>query len=151
MAFKTGLTYTLAPASEQNATWIYDLYESTMRPVIEEAIGWIDADQRARFSKRYIISNFQLISIKDALAGALYTIQKSNHLHLSLILIQAQFRNRSVGTKIIQDIHSNQLSPIKLSVFKNNPAVNLYKRLEYKIINEDDWFYEMTWTPNISG
>ena len=141
-------SYKLEPAAAEHGQWLYQLYESSMRPVIEGAVGWVDVEQRQRFARSYSIEQFQLISVGTLLAGALYTVAEPEKLHLSLLLIHADFRNRSLGTQVIESLQAQQdRRPITLSVFKNNPALSLYNRLGFRIDAEDDHFFEMSWRP----
>mgnify|MGYP003956556651 CR=1 FL=1 len=141
-------SYWLEPASAEDRLWLYQLYEESLRPVIDEAVGWDDEDQRRRFGRSYEAEKFQLITQGSTRAGALYTIAQPENLHLSLLLIHEDFRNRSLGTQIIEDIQKEQAGgPITLSVFKNNPAVSFYKRLGFRVDVEDEYFLEMSWRP----
>ena len=146
MTFLNDKTYTCIPASLHHTEWLYQLYKETMYPVIQQAIGWVEEDQYVRCHGKYTIDQFRLIVVEEKLAGALYTIPKSDHLHLSLILIHAAYRNQSLGTQILQDLKNQQRNgAITLAVFKRNPAIQLYKRLGFHIDAEDEYFYEMSW------
>ncbi|MBH0022124.1 GNAT family N-acetyltransferase [Pseudoalteromonas sp. SWXJ133] len=53
-------------------------------------------------------------------------------------------QNKGYGKAVIEQvITSAQSKPIKLTVLKNNPALELYKRLGFTIAGEDNYEYHM--------
>ena len=66
-------------------------------------------------------------------------------LELIQIQIEPKFQNKGFGTNIIKKlIDVEKGKTIKLSVLKTNPAVQLYERLGFKTINEDEYHMQKT-------
>ncbi|MEM8830516.1 MAG: GNAT family N-acetyltransferase [Cyanobacteria bacterium P01_G01_bin.19] len=54
------------------------------------------------------------------------------------IAVLPKYRGRGIGTKLLTELFSqvrNQYSAISLSVSSNNPALRLYRRLGFEVIN----------------
>jgi len=140
--------FTLGPAQSNDKPWLYELYRSQMRQVIEHAIGWDEEAQSKRFERTYKIESFEIIYQKGLRIGSLYRLAKAGDLHLSLLLIDRPHQNNGIGSSLIKLLKEQCVAEGKaltLSVFKNNPAVNLYQRLGFTIQNEDEYFYDMRW------
>ena len=140
--------FTLGSADGNDKSWLYQLYCSQMRQVIEQAIGWDEQAQSKRFEKSYRIESFDIIYQKGLRVGSLYRSTKTQHLHLSLLLIDKPHQNKGLGSSVIGYLKEQCVAEGKvltLSVFKNNPATNLYQRLGFKIQNQDEYFYDMHW------
>ena len=133
----------LVPAQAHDAQALFTLYRDCIRPHLERAFGWDDAQQHERFHSRYTLENFLWIDGKERM-GTLYLQEKPGRIHLSLLLIDAPFRNAGLGSQVIQAI-IEQASPrdVSLSVTKENPALKLYEKLGFQITGEDTWFYDM--------
>ena len=140
--------FTLGLAQGNDKSWLYELYCSQMRQVIEHAMGWDEEAQSKRFERSYKIESFEIIYQAGLRVGAVYRIEKAESLHLSLLLIDGPYQNDGIGSSLIKHLKKQCVTEGKaltLSVFKNNPATNLYQRLGFTIQNEDDYFYDMHW------
>lgn len=66
------------------------------------------------------------------------------------ISVQKEFRNRGIGTalllKLLDVLQSKGYRQVSLSVQKENPAANLYKRVGFTAIEEKDDDYLMLYT-----
>ncbi|MEA5574663.1 GNAT family N-acetyltransferase [Calothrix sp. UHCC 0171] len=57
------------------------------------------------------------------------------------IAVLPQYRDRGIGTKLLSELFSqvrNQYSAVSLSVSSNNPALRLYHRLGFEVINRQN-------------
>ena len=73
----------------------------------------------------------------DNIAGELY---------IGNIAVKKEYQGNGIGTQILQDVlEKNKCDKIRtiLQVFKDNPAINLYKRLGFIIYDETDTHYRM--------
>jgi GNAT superfamily N-acetyltransferase len=65
---------------------------------------------------------------------------------LARIEILPGYQNQGIGTAIMKALiqrAKNNTSPIMLRVFKINPARNLYHRLGFQLIRQDEIHYDM--------
>lgn len=118
-----------------------------MKEHVERAWGWKEKFQLESFDKHLPSNEFQIIYNHKSRVGAYLLKDKSDHFWLEMILIDPAYQNLGIGTKLINGILNNTCSstkPLRFSVIKGNPAINLYKRLGFSIYGEDDNFYKMT-------
>lgn len=91
-----------------------------------------------------------LILFKSEKAGRLQLDKNEQGFRIINISLLNSFRNKGLGTTIIKEIlseASNKNTPVFLEVDKVNPAFNLYNRLGFKIIQQDEIKYSMKYTP----
>jgi ribosomal protein S18 acetylase RimI-like enzyme len=83
-------------------------------------------------------------------AGRLQLDKNKEAYRIINISLLPAFRNKGIGTRIINDIliEANRKGiPVFLEVDRINPAQNLYFRLGFKVIQQDEIKYSMKYTP----
>lgn len=91
-----------------------------------------------------------LILYQSAKAGRLQLNTDEMGIRIINISLSPPYRNKGIGAKIINDLtlEANQKNkPIFLDVDKINPALNLYSRLGFKIVLENEIKFTMAYTP----
>jgi ribosomal protein S18 acetylase RimI-like enzyme len=91
-----------------------------------------------------------LITYQSENAGRLQLNKNEEGIRIINISLLPSFRNLGIGSAIIQDILSESNSKgisVYLEVDKINPALNLYSRLGFKIIGENEIKYSMIYSP----
>lgn len=81
----------------------------------------------------------------------LYCIQGFGHLNDNIpelaMSIYPQYRNKGIGTSLLKNfltfLRQKNYTQISLSVQKNNYAVNMYKKLGFKIVSQNQSEYIM--------
>jgi ribosomal protein S18 acetylase RimI-like enzyme len=94
-----------------------------------------------------------LIVYQSEKAGRLQLNKNKDGIRLINISLLADYRNKGIGAEIINNIvtEANQKGiPVILEVDKINPAQNLYYRLGFKVIQQDEIKYSMKYTPELS-
>ena len=78
--------------------------------------------------------------------GCLLVTKKDDGVILDEIYLEEEYRNKGIGTDIIKNIL--KINPIVyLWVYKKNiKAISLYKKMEFKIINETENRYYMKYS-----
>ncbi|MBW4534186.1 MAG: GNAT family N-acetyltransferase [Pleurocapsa minor HA4230-MV1] len=58
-----------------------------------------------------------------------------------------QYRGRGIGTALMKFIEDTTIrrakDKIQLRVFKDNPVQSLYRRIEFKIVEDEGWCFLM--------
>jgi ribosomal protein S18 acetylase RimI-like enzyme len=91
-----------------------------------------------------------LILYHSEKAGRLQLNKTGNGIRIINISLLPVFQNKGIGFEIINDILNEanlKKIPVNLEVDKINPAFNLYIKLGFKIINENEIKYSMIYTP----
>ncbi|MFT5467543.1 MAG: ribosomal protein S18 acetylase RimI-like enzyme [Verrucomicrobiales bacterium] len=131
--FKPALT--LRPARNSELDQLCDFYESCMRPYSEEFDPWNPDLFRSRFKA----DETEVLQVGIRFAGLLKTQVYETHVYLADVQLKPEIRNRGVGTKLVKltlERASALDLPVQLRVLRNNPALTLYKRLGFRIIEE---------------
>jgi ribosomal protein S18 acetylase RimI-like enzyme len=122
-------------------------YKSALKPIIEDAFGWIEDFQNKRFHSKYDPRWFYWIEANSQHIGYVCFFETTSELHVSLLIIFEAFRNQSYGRNIMGILQQQAIQKsikVTLSSFKNNTgAVRFYKNLGYDIVSEDTYFYDL--------
>ena len=142
------MNYQLRPYSETDKEFIYYVKKIVYKAYVEMNWGeWDELKQRDMFDE--FIATFEkeikIIIIDGKLAGFFHGhyIDDYNYEQANICILPA-FQGKGVGTSILKSIieqHQNQ--NIHLRCFKQNPVVNLYKRLGFEIVEELSHHYKM--------
>ncbi len=90
-----------------------------------------------------LLNDYQVILIEDRVVGCLLVRNYEDGKLLDEIYIEEKYRNKGIGTLLIQNVISRQ-SVVYLWVYqKNVKAIALYEKLGFKKINETDTRYFM--------
>ena len=93
-----------------------------------------------------LLNNYYNITIDNENVGCLLLTNKDDGILLDEIYLEEGYRNKGIGTDIIKNVMKEN-DIVYLWVYKENVrAVSLYKRLEFKVIEETDSRYYMKHT-----
>lgn len=134
------------PAFDHTEAFLH--YKAALMPTIEEAFGWDEEFQKDRFRTKYEPSWFFWIEANSQRVGYVCFFENSSELHVSLLIIFDEFRNKKYGSNIMEALQQRALNKslkVTLSSFKNNTrAISFYKTMGYDIVAEDEYFCDMT-------
>lgn len=92
------------------------------------------------------INSYRLINCDNKRIGCLLLKEKDDGVLLDEIYLEDDFRNKGIGTSIINNVLENN-NIVYLWVYKDNiKAVNLYKRLLFNVIDETNTRYYMKYS-----
>ena len=83
--------------------------------------------------------------------GRVYVDYSTVEFRVIDISILPEFQNQGIGKRILQDvIHrgNRQGVPVRMRVNKNNPALNLYQQMGFKIIADEKIVWHLEMRPN---
>ena len=146
--------FELRPAREEDYRLAEKLYLETSKPLFLELGIWDERKIVSEFGQKYKTEEVRIISVNGVDAGWLQTSENDSDVHLIQIHLQESFRAGGIGSTIIRDLMRDVQSKgkgLSLFVFRNNPALALYRRLGFQIISEADEKLRMRWEPNQSS
>lgn len=126
---------------ESDREWLWDLYESSLKPYIEEQWGWDEDYQTNGFFNKLPINQFKIVSLGGSDVAAYLLLEEIDHVYVKMMLVAEGFRNIGVGRHLMSNICANAADlglPVRLSVINCNPAISLYKRLGFVATSVDD-------------
>lgn len=144
--------FTLEPIGEDDFEFRYQVYESTVKPYLDETMGWTGEQHRAAIRSNLAGSTTHFAVVVDGVrAGIVRIVERDETITLEQIEILPEFQGEGIGTALIGSlIERSRLTgcPIDLSVFiANLDARRLYERLGLKMVSESDRDIRMRYTP----
>lgn len=135
-------------ALETDIEYLLQLRKETMdEHLINSGIISNDEDQLLRIN--YLFDQAKIVMLNNQNVGLLKLDEKENRIEIVQIQIDPKFQKKGLGQQIIKEVIKNALAEKKelvLSVLKANPAKELYERLGFKIIDEDEFSFMMLFT-----
>lgn len=142
---KTGFRF--KPIGPEFSERVFSTYKEGLFEPVETVFGWDDDFQRARLAKHYRPEWFHWVE-SDGVEQALLAYRfAESFLHIHLLVVLPQYQSQGVGGRIMEEVHRLAQAHgvgVALSCFKcNHRAFKFYRALGYKVVDEDDAFYEM--------
>ena len=134
----------IAP-TEKPAFW--QLYKRCYEPTIRAQFGgWSDAEHYIRFEKIWQETELRALRLNGLLIGCLGFADHPDRHELIEIQIDPDYQNQGFATQLIQWLieGAQQVNkPLFLNVFITSPAVNLYQRLGFTIVESSAYQHRM--------
>lgn len=150
----------LKPMTEDDLPFMLQVYSSTRENEMKRT-GW-DKNQTQEFlemqfrlqhthyQEYYPNAVFSVVTVNNEPVGRLYLHRGTRDIRIMDIALLKDFQGKKIGLKLMQNIleeGKEKNMPVNLHVEHNNPAVEFYKKLGFKIIEEKEVYYFMEWTP----
>lgn len=153
----------LRPTNAEDDDFLFELYRATRADEVR-AFGWSATEQEAFLSSQYGMRRQQyralgeqvrssLILDGDRLIGMLVLIDMPTEVVLSDIALVPDYRSRGIGAALIRSELAEAArigKPMSLHVMVSNPAVRLYARLGFGIVEDDGLYIHMRAAPLIA-
>jgi ribosomal protein S18 acetylase RimI-like enzyme len=149
---------TLRPIGQEDEKFLCEVYASTR--VTELArVPWSD-EQKAAFlymqftaqhqyyQEHYPRAAFDVILVAGEPAGRLYVHRGADELRIVEIAILPAWRNKRVGTHLLGALQAEAAlarKPLRIHVERLNPALSLYERLGFKMIEDRGVYLFLEW------
>lgn len=125
--------YEIRDLRDDDEQWMWEAGCEVMRQYVEPVYGWVESNVRYFFDKNW--RKRRVITVNGENAGWLELSLEGRWLYLAEIGLLPAFRNKGLGTQIIQDVldyaDASELD-VELHVLVTNPAQRLYERMGFK-------------------
>ena len=150
--------YTLRPVQEEDEEFLREVYSSTRVDELAP-LGW-SADQQAAFLMQqfnaqhqyyhanYADADFQIILVNGQPGGRLYVDRRADEIRIIDIALLPEYRRAGVGSRLLRDLLDEAAAgdkPVRIHVEKFNPALRLYQRLGFSIVDDRGVYWFMEW------
>jgi ribosomal protein S18 acetylase RimI-like enzyme len=139
----------LRPETPADDDFVLALYAST-RAAEMDVTGWaVDQQreflrwqfelQRRHYRQHYADATFDVLTLDDVPIGRVYALFKPREIRLMEMTIEPRFRGRGFGTQVVLNLldEARRLNAsVTLHVEPHNPALLLYQRLGFTIVEE---------------
>lgn len=122
--------------------WAVEQKEAFLRQQFEAQHAW--------WREHYTGASFDLVLVGGKPAGRLYVDEWAREIRIVDIALLAEHRGRGVGTRLLRGVLERGDAagkPVSIHVEKFNPALRLYQRLGFRLI-EDKGVYLLMSRPN---
>lgn len=138
----------LRPAKADDFAFAERLYLESTGRLLRRLGTWDEVAVKERFAKAFHGTPSQIICVSGKEVGWLQLSRKDRSLHLHQVHLVKSHRNRGIGSRLIQAImhQATALSlPLTLKVIRGNQAVELYRRLGFDVVGEDEERLSLRW------
>jgi predicted acetyltransferase/ribosomal protein S18 acetylase RimI-like enzyme len=137
------LSLSLRPVAQADRSYMEVVYFDTQRWIIERLFGWRGDDvERAKFAEFYDERNSSIVVLNGDDIGWVTLVRQSDCFELEGIYIVARHQGKGYGTALINRFSAEaetERLPVHLSTAKINPALDLYRRLGFAEVREDEY------------
>ena len=137
------MLFKFTQATNADKGYLLELRKKTILVHLEESDQFLtEQDHIDRVDHKFECS--YLVFHKEELIGTVKYQSSEEEVELIQLQIEPRHQAKGYGSGVFQQILSNARDKtVRLTVLKNNPAVGLYMRLGFQIIDEDEYEYHM--------
>lgn len=136
-------------ATPDDSEFLFNLKKQTLKEYITQIWGWDEKDQHDYHKKNFEPEKYRIIQQNGEDIGCISIEEHHNKIMLNIIEIVPEYQNKGIGSKLIRDLikrGSQENKTVELQVFKvNQRAFKLYRTLGFKLVNETETHYQMTY------
>lgn len=142
------IPYKLRPYTKADFDFVYQIKKEAYKHYIEKFWGsWDEEKQRFLFADfiKKVQNSLSIIVYKNKPIGIYHgeTIDKNTY-EIGNIIIASEHQGKGIGKDILLNkIKKYSKLKVCLRVFKGNPAVELYKKLGFVVVDETQTHYLM--------
>ena len=148
------------PITDDDLEFLYRVYASTREEELS-VLDWTEEQlegflrmqfhaQHTDYQRNYREAQFELILLDGEPIGRLYQDWRDDELRIIDIALLKEHRGKGIGGKLMREALDRAAAVGKccrIHVECNNPAMHLYERLGFRMIEEQGVYYLMEWKP----
>jgi len=150
----------LRPIEERDRAFLRALYATTRADELA-AVDWTETQkadfvrfqfraQHTYYMEQFPDAEFDLVLEDDEPIGRLYVDRREDEIRLIDIALMPERRRSGIGGSLMRRVldEARQADlPVQIHVERNNPALALYRRLGFEVVEDQQVYYLMKWTP----
>lgn len=143
---------TTRPATAEDADFARRVHHEAYRELIVRRYGpWNEVTQDEFFKQSWEKGTHEIIMSSGVPCGYYFVERKEGYFFLSEILILPEFQGKGIGTKVLEDLIEKSKTediPLRLQVFKENKAQDLYRRLGFRDLEPTGSHFQLEFNPS---
>jgi ribosomal protein S18 acetylase RimI-like enzyme len=150
----------LRPENPQDQEFLFALYAST-RDEEMKLVPWADSEKHAflkmqfelqstHYHNHYPGASYQIILADGKPIGRLYIHRAESQIRVIDIALLPQHRGAGIGRQLMEELLAEARAAKKtagIHVERNNPALRLYTRLGFSVLEDKGAYCYMEWRP----
>lgn len=150
----------LRPITDDDLEFLFEVYASTRHDELS-VVPWTDSQkheflriqfgaQHSHYQEHFSDATFDVIEVGGRPVGRWYVLRGDEEFRIVDIALLPGDRGKGIGGKLLEGlIHEAQIVqvPVAIHVEHHNPALSLYERLGFTIVDDTGVYYLMTRTP----
>jgi ribosomal protein S18 acetylase RimI-like enzyme len=151
---------TLRPSGDDDAEFLFRVYAAS-RAAELAAAGWDDqmreaflrqqfAAQARHYHLHYPAAEFLVVEESGRSIGRLYVSRTAVEIRIIDITLLTEFQRRGIGTRLLHDLLAEGAAgdrPVRMHVERSNPAVRLYERLGFRVVEDTQVYLTLECVP----
>lgn len=139
-------------------TLLLEIYAGTRQDELAQ-FGWSEvqassfiagqfAAQSAHYARHYPTMTAEIVLVDGEPAGRLLVDRQSDQIRIVDISLLPAFRGQLIGTELIRELQQEAAAagkPVTIHVDNRNPAVDLYRRLGFLLVELREPYLFMRW------
>ena len=135
------IKYNLRPYTKDDSEFVYQSKKEAYKHYAKKFWGaWDEGKQRSFFADfiKKVQDTLLIIEYQGISIGLCHgNIIDQNTYTIGNIIVVPSYQGHGIGTDLLQNIiKNNPRMKMRLQVFKENPAIGLYKRLGFVVVDE---------------
>lgn len=139
----------LRTATQSDMELLFSLLREALGPYVAQTFGaWNDAEERERFFLKTDPATHQVVEREGRAVGCLRVVRSDAEIRIQRVFLFPRFQNQGIGDRLVRQILSEAEAadlPVRLRVFKVNPARRFYERLGFVVAGETEHHTLMEW------
>ncbi|HME12022.1 MAG TPA: GNAT family N-acetyltransferase [Candidatus Acidoferrum sp.] len=149
------------PEQPADEAFLLQLYAST-RAAEMQLVPWDNAQKEAflrsqfalqthHYRKYYAEASFLIVQMDGQDIGRLYVHRSERCLLVIDIALMPAYRGAGIGGQLIRNVLSEAAAAgksVQIHVERNNPALRLYQRLRFRVLEDLGVYFLMEWSPD---
>jgi GNAT superfamily N-acetyltransferase len=153
------MTIQLRPVEAADTPFLIDVYHGTREDELK-LTEWDDQQKRAfvemqfraqdeHYRANYTDTSYLVILVDGQPAGRLYVARWPHEIRIMDIALLRDYQGRGVGTYLINELQAEAAAtgrPLSIHVERYNPALQLYARLGFRLVEDRGIYLYLTWS-----
>ena len=148
----------LRPERTEDQEFLSSLYASTRTAELER-VPWSEVQKEAflkmqfvmqtkHYHQYYLDAAYQIVLLGTKPIGRLYVHRDQDHILVIDIALLPEYRGAGIGSQLMTGVMLEAAAvgkPVRIHVEFENPAIRLYTRLGFRLLEKKGIYYLMEW------